>query len=54
MEISAESTFVEPVADETLNEAPVNPKAEPIPKKPVPYVRVYEDYEHLRREANSL
>lgn len=53
-EISAESTLIEPVADETLNEAPVNPKAEPIPQKPVPYVRVYEDYEHLRREANSL
>jgi putative transposase len=27
---------------------------EPVkPKKPVPYVRVYEDYEHLRREINQ-
>jgi putative transposase len=49
-EISAEGTLIEPVTDEVL----VNPKAEPIPQKPVPYVRVYEDYEHLRREANSL
>lgn len=24
------------------------------PKKPVPYVRVYEDYDHLRREAKHL
>jgi len=30
----------------TSNAAPVEPK------KPVPYVRVYEDYEHLRREIN--
>lgn len=52
--INAEGTFVKPVADETLNKAPINPKADPVSKKPVPYVRVYEDYEHLRREANSL
>jgi putative transposase len=52
--IKAEGTLVKPVADDTLNEAPINPKADPILKKPVPYVRVYEDYEHLRREANSL
>jgi putative transposase len=52
--IKAEDTLVKLVADETLNNAPIDPKAEPVSKKPVPYVRVYEDYEHLRREANSL
>ena len=52
--INVEGTLVKTVADETLNKAPIDPKAEPVSKKPVLYVRVYEDYEHLRRESNSL
>jgi len=36
-------------------EAAIPLTAEPVkPKKPVPYVRVYEDYDQLRREANLL
>jgi len=35
--------------------APIPPNPEPVkPKKPVPYVRVYEDYDQLRRETNRL
>jgi putative transposase len=49
-----EKQVVEPVEIETLNEIPNTPSPEPIkPKKAVPYVRVYEDYEQIRREATS-
>ena len=41
-------------ADTETITAAVSPIAEPMkPKKPVPFVRVYEDYDHLRRETNQ-
>jgi putative transposase len=41
-------------ADTAAILAPIPPVAEPVkPKKPVPFVRVYEDYDHLRRETNQ-
>jgi putative transposase len=51
---NAEFNTNKPVATETS--ATVIPSgAEPVkPKKPVPFVRVYEDYEQLRRETNGL
>jgi putative transposase len=42
-------TIVETVEIET----PSEPSSEMKPKKAVPYVRVYEDYEQMRREATS-
>jgi putative transposase len=42
-------TIVETVEIETLSELSLEMK----PKKAVPYVRVYEDYEQIRREATS-
>jgi putative transposase len=47
-------TVVEPIEIETPHETPNNSNPEPMkPKKAVPYVRVYEDYEQMRREATS-
>lgn len=41
-------------ADTEAISAPISPVAEPVnPKKPVPFVRVYKDYDHLRRETNQ-
>jgi putative transposase len=46
--------IADPVEIETLNEIPNTPSPEPMkPKKAVPYVRVYEDYEQIRREATT-
>lgn len=45
-EIQVEEIPVEPIAEAEIEQAK--------PKKPVPYVRVYEDFDQLRREANLL
>jgi putative transposase len=46
LEIQVEEILVEPLAEVEIEKAK--------PKKPVPYVRVYEDFDQLRREANLL
>jgi putative transposase len=49
-----EKQVVEPVEIETPKEISNTPSPEPMkPKKAVPYVRVYEDYEQIRREATT-
>jgi putative transposase len=52
---SEAAMMAQPEASASLNdpENPPNPEAVK-PRKPVPYVRVYENYEQLRREANLL
>lgn len=42
------------VVPEIVDEALIEPYAQEVkPKKPVPYVRVYEDYEQIKREARQ-
>lgn len=49
-----EKQVVEPVEVETPKEISNTPSPEPMkPKKVVPYVRVYKDYEQIRREATT-
>lgn len=45
---------ISPVVAEIVEETWIEPNVEEVkPKKPVPYVRVYEDYEQIKREARQ-
>lgn len=54
-QLSEPKEQISTVVAEIVSEALIEPNVEQVkPKKPIPYVRVYEDYEQIKREARQL